>query len=694
MLQRCAQAAWRKITHNLSRDIVLAPGEDPLPVDEGVFTLPALLRSVGRPTKWLQYVDEFEAGDRMGQTTFRKLISVLTRKEVVCLRALDYFLADLLLEPFERIKGILADLILTDPREKQALLRDLDLVYKTLQHSHGRHVSVESDCTSHNPRFALGHADCTLADGSCSSCAACIRFFDTRLLPVIPPEFHDIVGHCKDKAVLFMGHTLRAKAQSAAIGALRVAATNVRVHIVIDWMLKFEELRYRESTREHYGKRGMSVHGAALMYFQSDGTVLLLYYHMAVEGDSKQDAAGSLSVVEGIFSNMKKDPKLSAATHVTIQSDNAANYSSYFFTLFLFILARRYSLTVLAYIHNEAQDGKDIVDSSFFTLKRSWRKWVREVKRPVLTTADMVEASSYQKIQNYLFQVLKYDRAKLALLELAFEAVKGRMGQAFPSHIAEIKLMAGGIYYVYESSALDAWKYDKQIKDGSGVGKINTWMQNAAHRLDMTLEFFQQLTLGTLTKDAVAPVFPAVVDLGADTMLTGVEIMETVQPPASAAPRAAATGRRPIRRHGTYVAVQTPRPPRVAGAMRALVDAPEENSDDEDHIETESDSSGSGSSEKDDDGDHSDGEDSPVVSMVGPRCPSCGRGFKNGRRVQLHLSKQERACKRRFSRSGITSQAIRACTGLSKMKKFPSTAMPTRTSPTWRLGERRATRIT
>jgi hypothetical protein len=132
MLQRCAQAAWRKITHNLSRDIVLAPGEDPLPVDEGVFTLPALLRSVGRPTKWLQYVDEFEAGDRMGQTTFRKLISVLTRKEVVCLRALDYFLADLLLEPFERIKGILADLILTDPREKQALLRDLDLVYKTL----------------------------------------------------------------------------------------------------------------------------------------------------------------------------------------------------------------------------------------------------------------------------------------------------------------------------------------------------------------------------------------------------------------------------------------------------------------------------------------------------------------------------------------------------------------------------------
>jgi len=103
--------------------------------------------------------------------------------------------------------------------------------------------------------------------------------------------------------------------------------------------MKFEELRYRESTREHYGKGGMFVQSAALMYFQSDGAVFLQYYHMSVEGDSKQDSSGSLSVAEAIFSNMKNDPKLSAETHVTIQSDNAANYSSCFSTPFLFICA-------------------------------------------------------------------------------------------------------------------------------------------------------------------------------------------------------------------------------------------------------------------------------------------------------------------------------------------------------------------
>ena len=39
-----------------------------------------------------------------------------------------------------------------------------------------------------------------------------------------------------------------------------------------------------------------------------------------------------------------------------------------------------------------------------------------------------------------------------------------------------------------------------------------------------------------------------------------------------------------------------------------------------------------------------------------------------------------------FQEAELRRRLFAACTCLSKMKKFPSTAMPTRTSPTWRLG--------
>ena len=49
------------------------------------------------------------------------------------------------------------------------------------------------------------------------------------------------------------------------------------VTIIIDYMMKWEEERARESTREHYGKRGIVVHGSLLKYEKTDGTAFKKY---------------------------------------------------------------------------------------------------------------------------------------------------------------------------------------------------------------------------------------------------------------------------------------------------------------------------------------------------------------------------------------------------------------------------------
>jgi len=156
----------------------------------------------------------------------------------------------------------------------------------------------------------LGHPDHLEAPGLCASCEAVVRFFDTTLPAAgggfLGREFGDLIVNCKEKAILFMGHTMRSKSQEKRINEIKLQSTVRRVLVVIDFMMKYEEKHHRESTREHFGKRGKSVHGAAVFFFAADGVVFLRYYHTAMEGDSKQDVPATLSIIEVICYNIKK----------------------------------------------------------------------------------------------------------------------------------------------------------------------------------------------------------------------------------------------------------------------------------------------------------------------------------------------------------------------------------------------------
>ena len=75
-----------------------------------------------------------------------------------------------------------------------------------------------------------------------------------------------VIDGISNKFKLFLGHQARCQCQRAAISkeesdmkelCLRSKGSTVHAIVIIDFKMKFETKRSRESTVDHYGKRGL-----------------------------------------------------------------------------------------------------------------------------------------------------------------------------------------------------------------------------------------------------------------------------------------------------------------------------------------------------------------------------------------------------------------------------------------------------
>ena len=97
-----------------------------------------------------------------------------------------------------------------------------------------------------------------------------------------------VVDETAKKFRLFMGHKCRVRCQQLGIEAIykemredfiESDGNNVHGVLLMDFKMKFEPVSGRETTLEHYGKRGICWHGCQLTYFDyiyeynDDGTV-------------------------------------------------------------------------------------------------------------------------------------------------------------------------------------------------------------------------------------------------------------------------------------------------------------------------------------------------------------------------------------------------------------------------------------
>ena len=181
------------------------------------------------------------------------------------------------------------------------------------------------------------------------------------------------------KMFLYMGHCVRVSAQRKAIDERYEDVRNRPIPdtaiIVIDFKMKFEPMKHREKTVEHFGKRGISWHGALIRYFvdapinavgPSSGTYRreeTMYVDNICGSDNSQDAMGVVSLLEAILTSVKRSlPQIKKAI---IQSDNAKTYSNAHIPYFIPYLSHSTGVFIESFIHTETADGKGPIDGHF-----------------------------------------------------------------------------------------------------------------------------------------------------------------------------------------------------------------------------------------------------------------------------------------------------------------------------------------
>ena len=166
----------------------------------------------------------------------------------------------------------------------------------------------------HNLRFGIFSIKGRETNGVGETFATSLRFFNERLPNEMDGKvgecYADIVEHSLNKALLCMGHSMRCVSQKHRITTLLDKSTGDTITVIIDYMMKWEEQRACESSRDHYGKRGVPAHGGLIKYKLPNGRIFKRVCMTTPEGDATKYAKAALSMIDLICRIMTEEEEL------------------------------------------------------------------------------------------------------------------------------------------------------------------------------------------------------------------------------------------------------------------------------------------------------------------------------------------------------------------------------------------------
>ena len=346
---------------------------------------PLLMRKITRTNMYANYQKSTTVQKKreIQRSSFFSLASNLTHTQATLRKAVDYVTGFLVNDNLEIVHKLLETFTTAGPN-RQRLLNEIEAANSYLKY--GFQADTSKVCIAHNISVGLGCEETPTASPSTPTCSNCRKLFhvfhflkEEILNSSLPRESAlTALDGCLQKTQLFMGHRLRVLNQQHAIkkmqdemmmNCLQNETVNECV-ILLDYKMKFEPVYFREKTVDHYGKRGISWHGAMITFYTVvavDGvrTAVQNRYYMdhVVENESKQDITSVISILEAVIIGLKKMfPRL---TTIYLQSDNASCYQNTMLLLLIPYLAFTYSLCIRRYIHTETQDGKSVLDAHF-----------------------------------------------------------------------------------------------------------------------------------------------------------------------------------------------------------------------------------------------------------------------------------------------------------------------------------------
>ena len=308
--------AWSMRTHVIRSDRIIKTKNNVLERDnDKKVNIPAFHRKISKSEMFYHYCTKYPNVDNhLKRSAFFALTKTVTITEDKSMRAIDYNITDLLHEQQKRLSVLIIDVFQIDFKEQCCkLLKLLNEIYSIVQHQYPQVVSTTSK-KHHNISFAIGNPNVEVEAGTCNYCDLICQFFKENLPQAIDGSlgkfYADIIENSFQKVLLYMGHSLRCKAQNIRIKQLQQRSQGDTIVLIMDYMMKFEEFRQRESSRDHYGKRGLVVHGGLVKYKLTDGKEIKRIYYTVPEGDGTQDSKAALATLDVLCRAIKDDSYL------------------------------------------------------------------------------------------------------------------------------------------------------------------------------------------------------------------------------------------------------------------------------------------------------------------------------------------------------------------------------------------------
>eukprot|EP01045_Picozoa_sp_COSAG04_P016779 COSAG04_NODE_1432_length_6795_cov_3.370221_4_plen_1114_part_00 len=418
------------------------------PTDAGFKQIPCVSRRKNKSAMWRAYKAAYPKDDRVQQSAFMNVVKHITGKESKSVKAVDYMVSDLLHQNRQRLERLVRLTLKDQPEEAKAIISEMRKIFTFVKSSYSGRIR-SSECPSHCVEWALNTGNATRASDAVTDeeTLAIFQWFDLRLKPAVDKKHHNLIDESVEKLTVFMGHAVRANVQQTAVKEAYDALKSDPSKCIIlgDYKQKLLPSQHRESSVEHYGKRGISYHSFLCAYMEGD-EMKLRYFDTVVEGDATQDIGMTLSICEEALFRMRAVVP-SSVTSFTFQSDNARTYQNLCLPLLLPELAESAKWLCARLLHTETQDGKCVVDAHFQHVNKQIDKFIaqegdeEEEGAHKACTADQIctAMADDEGLGSTDVAVLRLDREKLAQIEADTKVLHRTTSELFPSMVMDVK---------------------------------------------------------------------------------------------------------------------------------------------------------------------------------------------------------------------------------------------------------------
>ena len=403
--------------------------------------MPNIVRRVARSTMINQYFefckeDKFEP---LSRSTLFKILEVREASQRKSLQGLDNIAADGA-AGFQTVVRIIDDLEKGGGNKQwcndaKRRLRDSKQYLKTDCPVHCK--PDESPCADHCRKFALSdgcdpdfQVVCTHQHiESCDQCQTLKAALDEVEAEIRGSSWNaynqehreDLLydfERARSDIQQWKAHVLRSINQDEAKQDVLKMEDSSSALIVMDWAMKFLQLKYRERQCDWYGKRGLSWHISTVISFNASSGSLQLKSYAHLFDSCQLDWFAVCSILENLLKAIKtENPEIES---VYLRSDGAGCYHNNSLIAAVTDIGERTGVRFLRYDFSEPQHGNDVCDRILCPMKASIRRYCNE-GHDILSADDMRSALSERYVKGTSACVCLTDVIKKTLVVQSVE---------------------------------------------------------------------------------------------------------------------------------------------------------------------------------------------------------------------------------------------------------------------------------